>query len=62
MVLLTATLAAPVLGEASAGLFNAKLKQVITSSTLKWNNLKKEAMDTYVIGAESPQGTYNPLL
>lgn len=56
VVLLTATLAVPAAAEAGVGLYDAKLKQVVTSSTLKWTNLKKEAMSNYVIGAESEQG------
>ncbi|XP_026488386.1 protein unzipped [Vanessa tameamea] len=56
VVLLTATLAVGALADAGVGLFNARLKQVITSSTLKWANLKKEAMEYYVAGAESQQG------
>lgn len=58
VVLLTATLAAPAMGEAGACLFNAKLKQIITSNTLKWASLKKEVMSNYVIGAESEQGLH----
>ncbi|KAF9409418.1 hypothetical protein HW555_011193 [Spodoptera exigua] len=38
------------------GLYNSKLKQVTTSSTLRWTNLKKESMSNYVVGAESDQG------
>lgn len=56
VVLLTATLAVQVTAEAGAGLYNSKLKQVTTSSTLKWTNLKKESMSNYVVGAESEQG------
>lgn len=56
VVLLTAILAVPVISEAGVGLFDAKLKQVVTSSTLIWTNIKKEAMDNYVIGAESDKG------
>lgn len=57
VVLLTATLAVHAAAEAGVGLYNSKLKQVITSSTLKWTNLKKEAMSNYVVGAESELGT-----
>lgn len=56
VVLLTVTLAVSALAETGVGLYNAKLKQVITSSTLKWTNLKKESMNNYVIGADSEQG------
>lgn len=56
VVLLTATLAVTAAAEAGVGLYNAKLKQVVTSSTLKWTNLKKESMANYVVGAESEQG------
>lgn len=56
VVLLTATLAVGALADAGVGLFNARLKQVITSSTLKWSNLKKESMGYYVTGADSEQG------
>lgn len=56
VVLLTATLAAQVASEAGVGLYNSKLKQVTTSSTLKWTNLKKESMSNYVVGADSEQG------
>lgn len=56
VVLFTATLAVGGLADSSVGLYNAKLKQVVTSSTLKWANLKKESMDNYVIGADSEAG------
>lgn len=58
VVLLTATLAVQSAAEAGVGLYNAKLKQVTTSSTLKWTNLKKEFMSNYVVGAESDQGNF----
>lgn len=58
VVLLTATLAVPAMAEASVGLFNSKLKQVTTSSTLKWATPRTEAMTNYVVGSESEQGTY----
>lgn len=57
VVLLTATLAVPAMTEAGVGLYNSKLKQVTTSSTLKWANPRKEAMANYVVGSESEQGT-----
>lgn len=53
---MTATLAIGALADVGVGLYNAKLNQVVTSSTLKWANLKKEAMDNYVVGAESEKG------
>lgn len=56
VVLLTATLAVGGLADSGVGLYNAKLKQVVTSSTLKWANLKKESMDSYIIGAHSEEG------
>lgn len=56
VVLLTATLAVQVSAEAGVGLYNSKLKQVTTSSTLRWTSLKKESMSNYVVGAESDQG------
>lgn len=59
VVLLTATLAVGAIADAGVGLFNARLKQIVTSSTLKWSNLKKEAMENYVVGAESQQGIQN---
>lgn len=59
VVLLTATLAVGGLADSSVGLYNAKLKQVVTSSTLKWANLKKESMENYVIGADSEEGKYD---
>lgn len=56
VLLLTATLAGPAIAEAGVGLYNARLKQVVTSSTLKWTNMRKEAMQNYVVGTISPQG------
>lgn len=56
VVLLTATLALPAMAESGVGLYNAKLKQTVTSSTLKWSNPKKDAMQNFVPGAESEQG------
>lgn len=55
-LLLTATLAVGTFADAGVGLYNARLQQVVTSSTLKWTNMKKEAMDNYVTGADSQQG------
>ncbi|KAG6457567.1 hypothetical protein O3G_MSEX010365 [Manduca sexta] len=56
VVLLTATLAVTVSAEAGVGLYYARLKQVITSSTLKWTTLNKDVMTNYVIGANSEKG------
>lgn len=59
VVLLTATLAVSAMADTGASLYNSSLSQVITSSTLKWTNLKKENINNYVIGATSPQGNFN---
>ncbi|VVD00887.1 unnamed protein product [Leptidea sinapis] len=45
VVLLTATLAVSVTGDAGVGLFNAKLKQIVTSSTLKWDQYTCAELD-----------------
>lgn len=58
VVLLTATLAVSAMADTGASLYNSSLSQVITSSTLKWTNLKKENINNYVIGATSPQGNF----
>lgn len=58
VVLLTATLAVSAMAGTGASLYNSSLSQVITSSTLKWTNLKKENINNYVTGATSPQGKF----
>lgn len=57
MVVIVATLAGLVQSDA-VSLYNAQLKQMVTSSTLKWTTLKKEAMENYVTGVDSPQGKF----
>lgn len=59
VVLLTATLAVSAMADTGASLYNSSLSQVITSSTLKWTNLKKENINNYVTGASSPQGNFH---
>lgn len=57
VVLLTMTLNSGAFSESSVGVYNMILKQVITSSTLKWATLPKEpVMDNIVPGAESADG------
>lgn len=61
VVLLTATLAVPAMTEAGVGLYKSKLKQVTTSSTLKWANKRIEAMTNYVVGSGSEQGSFRKI-
>lgn len=56
MVLIGATFIAYAQSDAGVSLYNAKLKQIVTSSTLKWTTLKKEAMENLVVGADSTEG------
>lgn len=57
ILLVTMALIAPAASEAGVNLFNSRLKQITTSSTLKWKNFRKEFMNNYVVGAESEEGT-----
>lgn len=52
VILLTSTLVVSVVADGGVGLFNARLQQVTTSSTLKWTTITTDP----VIGAESDNG------